>query len=142
MSENAVLGLVLATAGTSIIERWFVIVNEESKNEWILYELQHEIPVMWYVRPVKGQISLCQVDWSLCYMLNDYMTVKLLTEQNLEFLSFNRGCTNHLSNAALLEITYCVAQNEENVDMYLYDNRTLKRFKTKSHMHMFCLRIK
>ena len=43
---------------------------------------------MWYVRPAKTQISL-QSDQSLKYS----MTIKLLTEQDLEFLSLKGGCT-------------------------------------------------
>ena len=42
-------------------------------------------PTMWYVRPAEPQISLCL---SLEYS----MTVKLLTEHHLEFLSLRIGC--------------------------------------------------
>ena len=62
MAENAVLGLVLVTAGTSYIERWFVIVNEESKNEWIIYELQHEISSNVVVHSAKISLCICAED--------------------------------------------------------------------------------
>ena len=39
-------------------------------------------PTMLYVRPAKAQTSLCI----------QAMTVKLLTEQHLEFLSLKEGC--------------------------------------------------
>ena len=47
-------------------------------------------PTMRYVRPANAQFSLrirAASDQSLCYSLEHYMTVKLLTEQHLEFLS-------------------------------------------------------
>ena len=39
-------------------------------------------PTMWYVRS----------DQSFCWSLNYFMPVKLLTEYQLEFLSFKEGC--------------------------------------------------
>ena len=46
-----------------------------------------------YVQPAKAQINV-QSDQSLCYKSLEYsMTVKLQTEQHLEFLSLNGGCT-------------------------------------------------
>ena len=53
-------------------------------------------PTMLYVRPAKPQISLCayaQSDQSLCLSLEYSMTVKLLTEHHLEFLSLKGGYT-------------------------------------------------
>ena len=46
-------------------------------------------PTMWYVQPAKPQISLrfAQSDQSLCKSLEPSMTVKLLAEQHLDFLS-------------------------------------------------------
>ena len=44
-------------------------------------------PTMWYVRPAKPQISL-RIRLSLDYS----MTIKLLTEHHLEFLSLKGGC--------------------------------------------------
>ena len=47
-------------------------------------------PTIWYVRPAKPQISLhvyAQSDQSLCLSLEYSLSVKLLTERHLEFLS-------------------------------------------------------
>ena len=46
-------------------------------------------PTMWHVRPTKAQIA--QSDQSLCKSLKYSITVKLLTEHHLEFLSLIRG---------------------------------------------------
>ena len=102
--------------GTSHIERWFVIVIEKSKINELYMSCNIKFQVVWYVRPAKSLISLCicAEDKSLCQTLNDYMTVKLLTEQHLEFFCLKGGFTKHLSNVILLEITCCVAQNENN----------------------------
>ena len=48
-------------------------------------------PTMWYVQPTKPQISL---------------TVKLLTEHYLEFLSFRGGCTGS-SESTLVKMPHC-----------------------------------
>ena len=52
---------------------------------------------MWYVRPAKLQISL-----SLEYS----MSVKLLTEHHLEFLSLKAGCTGS-SESTLVKMSHC-----------------------------------
>ena len=48
-------------------------------------------PTMWYVKQAKAQTSLRVSDQSLCKSLEYFMTVKLLTEQHLEFLSLKRS---------------------------------------------------
>ena len=49
---------------------------------------------MWFVRPTKAQTSTyAQSDQSLCWSLEYSMSVKLLSEHRLEFLSFKGGCT-------------------------------------------------
>ena len=53
-------------------------------------------PTIWYVRPAKPLISLrpkAQSDQSICYSLEYSMTVKLLTELHLRFLSSKEDCT-------------------------------------------------
>ena len=57
-------------------------------------------PTIWYVRPAQSDQSLC---WSLEYS----MSVKLLTEHYVVFLSLQGGCTgsSESTNATLLEIT-------------------------------------
>ena len=60
------------------------------------------------LRPV---CAYAQSDQSLCLSLNYSMTVKLLTEQHLEFTSLSGGCTGlsesyTCQNATLFEITF------------------------------------
>ena len=52
---------------------------------------------MWYVRPAKPQISLCIHAYS--------MSVKLLTEHNLEFLSLKECCTGS-SESTLVRMSH------------------------------------
>ena len=56
-------------------------------------------PTMWYVRPAKAQTSHCL---SLEYSMN----VKLLTEQDSEFLSLTGGCTG-LSESIHVKMPHC-----------------------------------
>ena len=56
-------------------------------------------PTMSYMRPAQSDQSLCQ---SLKYL----MSVKLLTEHNLEFLSF-KGCCTGSSNSTLVKMPHC-----------------------------------
>ena len=62
-------------------------------------------PTMWYVCTEKPQISLrMRAVCSLPLLSLEYsMSVKLLTEHHLEFLSLKGGCT--CQNATLLDIT-------------------------------------
>ena len=51
-------------------------------------------PTMWYMRPAKAQTSyIRQSNHSLCQSLEYSITVKLLAEQHLEFLSLKGGYT-------------------------------------------------
>ena len=52
-------------------------------------------PTTWYVRPasLRSACAYAQSDQNLCYSLEYSMTVKLLTEHHLEFLSFKGGYT-------------------------------------------------
>ena len=64
---------------------------------------------MWYGQPTKAQTSLhayAQSDQSLCYSLEYSMTVKLLTEQRLEFLSLKGGCTGS-PESTLVKMPHC-----------------------------------
>ena len=47
-------------------------------------------PTIWFVRPTKAQTSLRQ---SLCLSIEYYISVKLLTEHQLEFLSLKGDST-------------------------------------------------
>ena len=66
---------------------------------------------MWYVPPqrLRSACAYAQSDQSLCYSLEYSMTVKLLSEQRLEFLSLKEAAQArlniHLSNATLFETT-------------------------------------
>ena len=55
-------------------------------------------PTMWYVRPVQQSLrSACanaQSDLSRSKLLEYSMTIRLLTKQHLEFLSWKGGCTS------------------------------------------------
>ena len=50
--------------------------------------------------------AYAQSDQSLCYSLEYSMTVKLLTEQLLEFLSLKGGCTGS-PESALVKMPHC-----------------------------------
>ena len=67
-------------------------------------------PTMWYVRPAKSQISLrtlyAQSDQSLCVSLEYFLTVELLFQQHLEFLSL-KGCCTGSSESTLVKIPHC-----------------------------------
>ena len=55
------------------------------------------------IRPV---CAYAQTDQSLCSSLEYSMTIKLLTEQNLEFLSLTGGCTGS-SESTLVKMPHC-----------------------------------
>ena len=65
---------------------------------------------MWYVQPAKPQIRLLihsdQADQNLCLSFEYSMSVKLLTEQRLEFQSLTGGCTGS-SEFTLVKIPHC-----------------------------------
>ena len=64
-------------------------------------------PAMWCVLPAKAQTSLhMQSDQSLCFSLEYSMTLRLLTEHNLEFLSLKGGITG-LSDSTLVKMPHC-----------------------------------
>ena len=63
-------------------------------------------PTMWYVRPAKTQTSYAQSDQSLCYSFEYSMSVKLLTEHHLEFLSLTGGFTGS-SESTLVKMPHC-----------------------------------
>ena len=66
-------------------------------------------PTMWYVWPVKAHGPACAYahsDQSLCQALEYSMTVKLLTEQHLEFLSLTGGYTG-LSESIRVKMPHC-----------------------------------
>ena len=66
------------------------------------------IPTMWYVRPAKVTPAnvYAQSDKSLCQSPEYSMTVKLLTDQHLEFPSLKGGCTG-LLEFTLVKMPHC-----------------------------------
>ena len=64
------------------------------------------LQTMWYVRPLKPQISLhAQSEQSLCLLLEYFMMVKLLTVHNMEFPSLKGVCTG-LSESTLVKMPH------------------------------------
>ena len=66
-------------------------------------------PTIWYVRPAKPQISLC-VSHSLIRAFAsrlNIMSVKLLTEHHLEYLSLKGDCTGS-SESILVKMPHCL----------------------------------
>ena len=59
-------------------------------------------PTIWYLRP-----AYAQSDQSLCKSLEYYMSVKLMAEQHLEFLSFKGGCIGSPSESTLVKMPDC-----------------------------------
>ena len=66
-------------------------------------------PTMWDVRPeqsLRPDCAYAQPDQSLCKSLEHSMTVKLLAEQHLEFLSLKRGCKGS-SESTHVKMPHC-----------------------------------
>ena len=65
-------------------------------------------PTMWYVRParLRPACAYAQTDQSLCWSLEYSMTVKLLTEHHLEFLSLKGGCRGS-PESTLVKMPHC-----------------------------------
>ena len=55
---------------------------------------------------LRSACAYAQSDQSLCKSLEYSMSVKLLTEHHLEFLSFKGGCTGS-SESALVKMAHC-----------------------------------
>ena len=84
----------------------YYLVSVPFNHQYLSHDMR--FPTMWYVRPAKAQTSYAyaQTDQSLCWSLEYSMTVKLLTEQFLEFLSLTRGCTGP-SESTLVKMPHC-----------------------------------
>ena len=63
-------------------------------------------PTMWFVRPAKPQISLHSLIRASSSRSKNYMSVELLSEYHLEFLSLKRGCTGS-SEPIHIKIPHC-----------------------------------
>ena len=76
-----------------------------------------KFPTMWHVRPAKPQISLCaQSDQSHCLSFEYPLSVKLLTEHHLRFLSLKGSCTGS-SEPTLVKMPHCW-KSRVTADMY------------------------
>ena len=75
-----------------------------------LYIKSHDtgFPTIWYVRPtnLRSACAYAQSDQSLRYSLEYFMSVKLLTERRLEFLSLKGDCTCS-SESTLIKMSNC-----------------------------------
>ena len=85
------------------------------------------LPTMWYVRPAKAQTSLriC-ADWSEP-LLKYSMTVKLLTEHHLEFLSLKGGRTSS-SESTHVKVPNCW-KSHVTAQMLIFKTDPLKTVK-------------
>ena len=66
-------------------------------------------PTMWYVRPAKAQhqpVHTGNMIRAFASQIEYSMSVKLLTEHHLEFLSLKGGCTG-LSESTLVKMPHC-----------------------------------
>ena len=65
-------------------------------------------PTIWYCdqQKLRPACAYAQTDQSLCLSLEYFMTVELLTEHCLEFLSLTGGCTGS-SESTLFKMSNC-----------------------------------
>ena len=89
-------------SGTSIIAQIFVPLNQPCILR--LFEPRHEISnnVVWTTSKASDQSAHTHSCVSLSYS----MSVKLLTEHHLEFLSLKGGCTGS-SESTLVKMPHC-----------------------------------
>ena len=83
-----------------------------SRTVYIFLDLSRDMrfPTMWFMCDQQRLIPACayaHTDQSLCRTIEYSMTaLKLLTEQNLKFLSLTRGCTGS-SESTLVKMSHC-----------------------------------
>ena len=63
-------------------------------------------PTMCDQQKLRSACAYAQTDQSLCWSLKYFMTVKLLTEPHLRFLSFKGGCTGS-SESTFVKMPHC-----------------------------------
>ena len=63
-------------------------------------------PTMWYVRPANQPVHARSLIRAFASRLKILLSVKLLTEHNLKFLSLKVGCTGS-SESLLVKMPYC-----------------------------------
>ena len=78
--------------------------------EWSFKDVSRSMrfPTMWFVRQqsLRSACAYAQSDQSLCKSLEYSVSVKLLTEHHLEFLSLKGGCTGS-SECTLIKMPHC-----------------------------------
>ena len=67
----------------------------------------------------RSACTYAQSDQSISESLDYYLTVKLLNEQHLEFLSLNGDCTG-LSESTLLKIPHCCKSHAAAHSVYIF----------------------
>ena len=78
---------------------------------------------------LRSACAYAQSDQSLCWPLEYSMTVTLLTEHTLEFLSLTRGCTG-LSESTHVKMPYCWKSHVTAHILNLMDVRSTKCFES------------
>ena len=94
-------------------------------------------PTMCYVRPAKPQS-----DQSLCLSLEYTIRVKLLTEHQLEFLSFKGSCTGS-SESTLVKKSYCWKSHVTALNNVVYatSKTSDQPAHTRSLLRAFAIRL-
>ena len=76
-------------------------------------------PTMWYVdqQRFRPACPYPQSDQSLCLSLKFSLSVKLLTEHHLEFLSLKEGCTGW-SESTLVKMPHCWKSRRGSISVF------------------------
>ena len=87
---------------------WYILISNVSDSIVIWNERGMKFPTMWYVDQLRLRpaCAYAQTDQSLCWWLKYSMTVKLLTQPHLRFLSLKGGCIDS-SESALVKMPHC-----------------------------------
>ena len=98
------------------------------------FEPCHEISNNVVCATSKGSDQPAQTDLSLCSSLEYFTTVKLPTEQNLEFLSLTGGCTVS-SESTLVKMPHCW---KSSVMAHLFSDYLKTVYHLSLKLLMFC----
>ena len=85
--------------------KWSSVTANEADKIWaVTWDFQQ--CGMWDQQSFRSACAYAQSDQSLCWSLEYSMSVKLLTEHHLEFLSLTGGCTGS-SESTLVKMPHC-----------------------------------
>ena len=70
------------------------------------HEISNKVVLMCDQQRLSQACAYAQTDQSLCWSLKYSMTVKLLTQPHLRFISFKAGCTGS-SESTLVKMPHC-----------------------------------